>query len=295
VRRQIIFASGILVLLGWAGVYFAEPRADGKPLSEWLRVLNIPEIDVDPQQHLAASNAVVKIGPRAVPTLLRMLRKTDVEWLEKVEERLPVRFESAYAIQSRAVDGFRVLGPRAKMALPELTQMLFATNFSEQAGMAMGAIGDAAFPALVRAFTNSDAHIRAGGVNGLWQMRPDLMLPVMKAEFANAHGDSYLSFVWLCAHLTGEERFQVWTQALHRPAIARLALFRLSVLGNDAPRALVHVAPLLTNSDPFMRSRATNVFRDIDPVAAAALGINTNPPSRPTNSAGIPRRFRVPN
>jgi hypothetical protein len=195
-RFKIILLFGLLmagVAASW--FYFSEPAVDGKPLGDWLRE-GREEWVSDSQSHKAhvesdADRAVRKIGTRAIPTLLAKLRAKDLAWWDAAAEwvddnldvSLPTRPHEAENERFDAMYGFRVLGTQAVVAIPELTRMLYQTNFSYQAGQALGHIGRDATPVIRAALTGGNSRVQFGALSSTYWSRDigSNVLPEMKA------------------------------------------------------------------------------------------------------------------
>lgn len=140
-RLSILLAAGFVLILS-AGVYWQhnvdhrssfwsfEPRYEGESLSYWVQHLYY----YDQQRHVnyAAQQALLHIGTDALPLLL--------DWISR--PYVPGEIE----YQRHAVDGFEILGPMAKPAIPRLIKNV--SEGSEYSMQALEFIGRDAVPPL---------------------------------------------------------------------------------------------------------------------------------------------------
>ena len=102
------------------------PTYQGRTVASWLVLLQ----STNPPIRASAENAVREIGTNAVPTLTAWLshRESSAErwltlWLAKVGLGSYAPFSENY-YRSKAMCGFRTLGPKAQCALPDLRKFL---------------------------------------------------------------------------------------------------------------------------------------------------------------------------
>ena len=125
-----------------------------------------------------AAEALGKIGPKAraaVPALVQELRNQG-----DGKDTIAINIgENAFfrypGPRSRAATALGQIGPEAKAAVPALAQVLKDDDSSIRtaAARALGNIGTAAVPALLKALQNDDARVRAASVTGLGQISPN--------------------------------------------------------------------------------------------------------------------------
>lgn len=145
-----------------------EPGYEGHPLSYWLRQVELGSSTMPQPLKPEAEIAVRHIGTNAIPFLLQYMAGSS----------------SAGFFDSGTLQAFRILGPEARSAIPELARL--ATNqpqsllraqaheqhpvsmFGYDPLMALGAIGPEALPALVSILTNGIAPgTRLGAIEAL--------------------------------------------------------------------------------------------------------------------------------
>lgn len=209
-KRDRIGIVILFITVVWTVVYQLsyqkEPVYQGQPLSAWLE--RYPGsfssahqmIDFLQTEKPRVDTAIRGIGPKAVPTLLRMLRAKDSKiWIKVIDfvanhSRLKVKYTPAETRHMRAGFAFQALGPDAKDAVPELIK-IYDRNISRSsfigAAHALAAIGPAAegaIPSVMRMLTNSDADLRH---TAIWTLggihcQPQLVVPELEPFLSDA-------------------------------------------------------------------------------------------------------------
>ncbi len=309
-RGRVIFWSLLLAVVGLvvaAWVSFREPRAGGEPLSYWLKLGANPAGTGGDAPSIPQSEAAIReIGYKAIPTLLAKLQATDSPWKEKtyhwLSEQDFYQFEPTWGYQERAeaIYGFNILGSNALLALPELEKLFWNTNTVWEAGQALGHLGLAALPILRAGFTNADPIFRRAALYG--SMKPgltDATLPDLRQlrhdpEYAISGG----ALRRLMQIASRDEATQLTIETLEgsRPRLRGSVLYALEKVSIETNRVVPVLVRLLDDPDLRFRRVVTNTLKNLDLVAAAAVGINTNLPSANTNrTVGRGRgRRRVP-
>jgi hypothetical protein len=130
-----------------------------------------------------ADEAVRQAGTNAIPTLLRMLSRSDspskAKWLKLAQRQhlIKIRFAPANYWNVAAADGFRALGEKGQSAVPALIEIV--NRNSSQASrngaiLALGYTGLAAkeaIPALMLWATNADDGVRGNAITALGARR----------------------------------------------------------------------------------------------------------------------------
>ena len=291
-RARIILWSLLLVvaaLIALAWFSFREPRAGGEPLSYWLKLGANPAGIGDDAPSVPQSEAAIReIGTKAIPTLLAKLRTTDSPWKQKTYQLLNKQnfysFEFVWPYQENAegIYGFAVLGSNALPALPALELMFWDTNTSWQAGQALGHLGLVSLPILRAGFTNADRTFRWAALHGT---TPSNMAVATIADMRQLvrDPDTYVAigaFYRLMQFATREEATQLVIENLegNDVRLRRSALNQLSRVDLETNRVIPVLVRLLDKPDHRFQLSLTNMLKRLDPVAAAAAGINTNPP-----------------
>ena len=151
----LVAAVGALV---WPGE--KEPTYLGKTLMEWLLCERL--ISKEPESHDTQTDAIRRIGSNAVPFLLKWVRyrapatkKELLSFLGGLPRPLNLNLEDKDLERSHASwAAFRILGPQARAAIPELTRMMdepgsgFIGRY-HQPIYALGCMGEDALPAIL--------------------------------------------------------------------------------------------------------------------------------------------------
>lgn len=146
---QAWYLLGLLVvsfLVSCSNPLSREPVYKGKPLSYWAEMTQDQKLDFGPSaQALEAIEAVRAIGPAAIPYLLKWIQPP---WKNSI-------------LPGGAVESFKVLGPQAKSAIPQLAKILNKRPGSiddesarTSAAEALSYLGPDAVPVLLAAATN---------------------------------------------------------------------------------------------------------------------------------------------
>jgi hypothetical protein len=153
----------------------AEPRYQGKALSEWLDELDGRPTDVDYAEaqrrnldQTAASaihkeraeKAIRQIGTNGVPTLLEILGTTErtrrkvLSHLENRDWKVVYRSRdvSLVSLRNTAVDGFAVLGTNAEFAISQIEKLFLEDDPCFEAAHALVVVGPKGINTLIRQF-----------------------------------------------------------------------------------------------------------------------------------------------
>jgi HEAT repeat protein len=259
-RKKILASILFLAVLGgvaWQIYRRREPDPifEGRPLSYWLERTGTEKREA----------AVRHAGTNAIPLLLQLVRSRDsllkrkLMELGRSEQYVKIPFTADTLLHRYAVDGFFVLGPDAKSAVPELMR-IFTSRASEDAQesvvISLGLIGNearASIPLLVGATTNYNDKLRMDALHALGEIasQPDVTVPALM-------------------------------NALDDPSeqVEASALDSLSDFGSQAtaavPRLLKFRKDLQSKRNfALARVMADYALKNIDPAAAANAGIET--------------------
>jgi hypothetical protein len=309
-RGRIIFCSVLLAvaaLVVAAWLSFREPRAGGEPLSYWLKLGVSPDA-LDPADWKSPESeaAIREIGIKAIPTLLAKLRATDGPWKEKFYDWLNkqdlYKFEATWEHSERAegLYGFMVLGTNALPARPELESLFWNTNTCWAAAGALGQLGLAALPTLRSGFTNQEMLIREAALFGT--NPTNLAVLTLRDMHPLLHDPEYyisvVSFSRLMKFSSRDEAAALVMDVLqtNRTRLRVASLNQLGRVNLNTNKIVPVLVELVSDPDPNPRFRIalTNAFKRLDPGAAAAAGINTNPPPVPIGRPGGPRQRSLP-
>ena len=251
-KKLLVIVGGILVVAAILAAWWARTRPPevfyrGKPLTFWFTkyvpVAGGPSTD----------DIVRAVGTNSIPTILRMLRLKD----SKVTTRLihilrqqpfiKIRHRDASKINGLAADGFRVLGPLASHAVPDLVGILDehisydSQTATIQALAGIGPAAESAIPSLLRIVGGTNNLLRGEACSALGQIhrKPEIVVPLL-------------------------------IKCLHEPSIfvRNPAASALGLYGADARSAFPALVDCLDDQDAGVRKRAESSLKQIDSGAA---------------------------
>ena len=221
------------------------PSYEGRTLSRWLLDLKNDQV-LNTNKVMNDKAAIRNIGTNAIPTLLEMATYHESRFKQNVllnlsdETRRSLNILDGEDYFDLARDGFAVLGPIARPAVPFL---LNATNASIKSVAtdliaAIGPAADNAIPVLVDRFNreNDDGQLRIIIAIGAIHSYPDLVIPI------------------LCSQLDNPKETKV-----NRIAV----LIALGNFGREAGSAASKVKCLMNDGDIPTRIYATNTYNKI--------------------------------
>lgn len=202
-KRLFVWLAASFIVIAGVGVCLCigptEPRYQGRTLSYWLRGYSTSSSGA---ARLATDKAVEQIGTNAIPTLLRLLQARDSplkEKLARLVEKAPLIHYTNWPDWDRhhaAAEAFRVLGGKAKIAVPALIEIY---NRSEPLGAqqwvprALGNIGpeaEAAVPVLLKD-ADANEYIYAEILEALGEIHAHADIAVPELMKAIEHADYY--------------------------------------------------------------------------------------------------------
>ncbi|HZR15723.1 MAG TPA: HEAT repeat domain-containing protein [Verrucomicrobiae bacterium] len=262
-RKRYRIALPVLLVavvwtIAWQVLRLPEPVYQGKRLSAWLvqyctnhwsdghwSAARRGELDTQ------AENAIRQIGTNAIPTCLRIIATRDSP-LFKVVPLLPERWVAPFyksslpEYQFQGAYGLIALGADAKPAVPALIALLndshgevrYAAVFALDE---LGSLAEEALPSMVKCLKPDEFHsIR---------VEPERAIPVL-------------------VRLLDESQNQPHSERIRGNAMSGLRQFR--ALAKPAVPSLLR---LLNDSNGDIRWQVTNALMDIDPEAAARVGV----------------------
>ncbi len=248
--RSLLVLLLLAVLGGFAWQVWRgppEPDYQGKPLSHWLALYD--ELGPSDDQ---ADAAVRQIGTNAIPTLLRLLKEKDSplkrKWIALVnKQHLFKGPQEAKYRNFEAGSAFRVLGPTASNAMPELIQIYnqkISIDSQSEVLLSMGYLGPAILqdgtPIFLDGLTNSAADVRFYAAMAIAEIhsQPEVFVPAL-------------------TNLLKDPDKPVWHQAF----------WALGAFGRQAKEAVPVLVDLL--NDPSVHGSAADALKKIDPEALA--------------------------
>jgi hypothetical protein len=275
-----------------------EPVADGRTLSEWLEESDWMAGREAPPE---ATNAIRKIGPSALPFLLTRLRATEPTWKVALQgsryaDKFPYEWLYSTTRQwGQAIQGFSVLGSNAAPAIADLSRMMTDSNVAWRASLALVSIGFCAHPAIKAGFTNPSPQVRKDMLTGI-QFAEGLLGIESESFWTDVmqlthDTNSYVvgsAMTFIVAHLERPGAIDVVRDSLTNSYVPNGQMAALiSIKGathnsfkgaTNASLLVPYLVQVLTDSNSHSRVSwfTTNVLVSIDPVTAAAHGVNTN-------------------
>lgn len=177
-RQKLLFGIaclGVFIVLLALLSRDREPRYQGIELSEWLRAYGEAAAETNAPATQQAFDAVTAIGTNALPHLLKWLAYEPAAWRNRLANQpsLPNWLSSLAGsalyrdvnMKRRvyAVNGFRVLGAQAAVAVPELTGRLVRTNhpyLQHYTALALCSMGPDGLHPLIKALHSPDPKLR---------------------------------------------------------------------------------------------------------------------------------------
>jgi HEAT repeat protein len=188
------------VILGtiWLVRRGQEPVYHGKPLRFWLQACSLGSAanGTNGPTREQADEALRQLGPKAVPTLLQMLRAHDSAWIRLVQKQQIIKISRSRPddLNYMAGSAFAVLGTSASNAAPALIQ-IFDQKLSPMsranAAEALGSIGPAAekaIPSLLHELgnTNRDSTRTSCALAlGMIHRRAEVVVPILTRLLAD--------------------------------------------------------------------------------------------------------------
>ncbi|EEF60945.1 HEAT repeat domain-containing protein [Pedosphaera parvula] len=300
-RKRTFLALPCLLLLGglaWQVLRPREPVYQGKTLTQWLRQ-GIGSTNAEDEKLIV--KAVTIIGTNALPVLLQKIQATDsplkLKFISLIERQsfVEIKFTKAWESKSEATEGFCILGPSAKPAVPKLTELLQYDD-SGYVAMSLAGIGIDGVPPLVQALTNSNLGVKYRALDALKGMGlvrfidnwpPDRLAiipevakiavpPLLeclesKDQFTRARAAKTLGALGCEPDLVVPALINQLKEANYNPRVAVPALQALAMLGPRAKAAVPVLLQALNDPAFLAHSEVTNALKKIDPAAAARI------------------------
>jgi HEAT repeat protein len=254
-----------------------EPRYAGRALSELVHAYAALSVAQRPETAVV-SNAIVQIGPDAVPYLLK--------WLSYVPPSERTISDPAEERATDAMLAFHCLGPKALTALPSLVSMMQQpTNrvLAQRAMYALGELGPKALPPLLAAATNAtmDTEYRGMAMTGISELGTNARpaIPVLIGLLSETNPPLNLSIFIALGDLKLEPQLvvPVWEQILQSTNLTMqwMATDYLGAYGEQARSVVPALQRALRSPDSILRDSAAKALRQITPKA-----LTNTPPAR---------------
>jgi hypothetical protein len=249
----------------------------GKSLAAWLD---------EPQPTILLSEeavaAVAHVGARAVPVLLKRLRARDtalsIKLTDWARHQRFVKFNliPAETRRSRAVAAFRVLGPTAATAIPDLILMLEDSETTSYAALALAAMGVAAVPALTPVLTNRNEWAVLGAIAALAHIGPKAkpavpsLIAALDHPVAQVRVEAELTLV-LIAQTPEIARAIIGRLGDPSPEVRRFAATSLGRLKSQQAVARPALAKAAQDPDRSVRLSAQQALNELELMPAEVL------------------------
>jgi len=194
-KRVILLACGLLALgLLWQVLRDREPSYQGRTLSDWVKQVGPAHLWNDSDEEVKAisaisTNAIQRmgspfttavmairaIGTNAIPTILDWI-SYEPSPLRKQMAALAVLLPASLRLDSlsladeranNAIAVFRILGPEARPAIPELSRLMLTSSQPARARRCFGALihlGPEAMPSVLTLLTNRWPELRVATI-----------------------------------------------------------------------------------------------------------------------------------
>jgi len=286
-RKILILLACCLAALAaaffWMHQSDKEPSYEGKSLSEWIARAGLAPDDVE------VTNAVVTvthIGTNAIPCLLHWIRFETPRWYRNLDNFVPDpilgRIGNSlvfhYAKSEAAVMAFSILQTNAAAAIPELTRLMNDTNkpmAAKQAARALASLGKDALPHLLQALTNAtpdqlDYLLPAIGSMSYLGTNAAPAIPLIVQIANRTNSNVFGSAIDALGRLKIKPKVVIpvltgFLASTNNPELFVGAISAVGRFGDQAQSAIPAILPILTNSDPKARSKATNALMQIAP------------------------------
>ncbi|EEF60662.1 HEAT repeat domain-containing protein [Pedosphaera parvula] len=184
----LLAGGGVLLFVMMLGA--REPQYEGKGLSAWLEDLrqNPPRAGV----YNPAVDALREMGTNAVPYLVNLLQAKDsrikiaAAYLPWWQRWTGFDFQWAHEKRSAALRGIRVLGPKARGAIPMLAEQMSGDSIAaghraQEVAYTLSEVGEEAIPVLEAALTNPNQLSRCAAIMALGRFtsRGDVVVPIL--------------------------------------------------------------------------------------------------------------------
>lgn len=269
-----------------------EPTYQGRTLTQWYRTWSRAEGGFPEKRYSKAdaTNAIIKIGTNAFPLLLNHIRR-DPNFRASTAQRLIYALRlthtpvaewfglSTEPLNPRVI--FKMLGPEARPAIPELTHLLLTSTNIDSIDVAvtcLASIGEEGFQPLVAALADprrpccGQVAYRLGAYYQ-WYSGTNLALAVPALAILATNTDLLLAYRSAEAlgviRLKPEITIPSLTCALRHPAfpVRHAAICALMRFGDKARPAIPSLTEALRDPNPDVRTVANNLLLQIAPEA----------------------------
>lgn len=272
-RRKILWLTLgvflILVVTFTLFSYFSEPRHNGRRLSAWLALYN-----QNIRLNAEVEEAVRAIGTNAIPTLVKMLIPGGNFSVVRLVERAGLHIELIEDTSDRwrdhnlAMHGFRILGPQASNAVPQLLTILENSDRAYFAAEALQTIGSPALAPVQQLLTSTNVETKRHSVH--------IILSITRRDTNTVsrlltHPDHFIrgeTYLWLRSHnLPPAYILSTLLDGLNDPhtyAAQRAVIGIRSLPLENATNALPRLYELQSTTNALLARELTNAIKNIE-------------------------------
>lgn len=291
----VLLAVTALVLVKRPRLANEGPTYEGRSLSVWLSCIDTEKGGPDRTSpfFLQTSNAIVQIGTNGLPFLLEWIRYKPSRTLivfgsaiEEVSHRLPsTRFGDAikdWLVRGiRRAEGakvaFEILGNSAASCVNELSSIANDPGNPDaawRATLALRGVGPAAYPALLKIASDTNAPNRRSAIYGLGDMGTNAASAI--PMLIQTLDDSDSAYARTAAHTLGKLGLQpdivipALTDLMQHPdSWMRVSTANsLAAFGTNAIQAVPALLLALSDHDPYVRGVVSNALQVINSAAS---------------------------
>jgi HEAT repeat protein len=272
----VAVAVGVTGLIGsWHYLtHRHEPYYEGKPLSFWVRHLDLQRY---PAESLQAVTAVRRAGTNAVPVLTELLQSKDsifklgLKRLLSFQHLWKVSFDLSPERKRLALRALTILGPGAENALSPVEELFLDGKLPMETANALAAIGKKAIPGLVAGLKSPMPQVRFFAAQALRDHAETLRAGAAEALLgALQDEDAEIRLVAAQAlrllRAQPPEAVEAYCRSLADPSTdVRIAACQsLALCGKAALPAAPELRELLLHPDADLRQEAAQALRQID-------------------------------
>lgn len=271
--------------------YWSEPLYQNRRESAWLTQLDSGEKAFSSMVHwmpwqieekqspdqAKAAEAVRVMGTNLVPELLATLEKGSLSTLDKMKGVSGMDLLDRHRRAALALDA---LGPKCKPWIPELNKLLHNEQTSKEAAVALAAIGPEGWEVLTRA-VNDGGNAAACSIWALGSHRaavPGTIQALLQSHISNNPMSVDILSLWSLAQISPDydQLVPMLMEGLKadRQDVKWGSAVVLGGLGARARNAVPMLEDLaLHDRNPVVRHDASQALEQIDPAAAAQIGV----------------------
>jgi HEAT repeat protein len=245
--------------------YPRDPQYEGRLFSEWLY-----ELDSREEKTREAAEKVIKAqGTNLIPILVQMIQIKESHQEEMLHFLTYLPIEYAMNRRFAVVDGFKVLGPLARPAIPDLIKLLSDRELGDPAFLALAKIGPESVSPLLKELvsTNETARRYATEALGYFAEVSEKIVPELIKNLKDPSRDVRSSAISALSQIKKEPKISVpaLIERLNdaEPSVRRDAVMAMAIFGKDAEAAIPLLQKIEKEGDPQTRDAAKSAIFEI--------------------------------